>query len=262
MKAEEILAVTGHRPWPLRKGPWLMWQEWDRLLFAHWEVDAEKMRALVPGSLGLELFGGKCYVAVTPFRVMRLHARGVPPLPGFSSFPELNVRTYVTFDGKPGVYFFSLDAGALSAVLGARSAYALPYFYARMRMKTEGVAVNYFCCRTYTTPRQAKRRDEPQYASVKTAEFQGRYWPAGPVQEAAPGTLERFLVERYCLYAAEGRRLYRAEIHHVPWPLQPAAAKINVNTMAEAAEIELVGAPLLHFAEHIEVLVWGPERLK
>lgn len=262
MTAEEILRIQEHRPWPVPARPWRMWQEWDRLLFAHWEVDATRMRELVPDFLALDLFEGKCWVAVTPFRVTRLHPRGIPPVPGFSSFPELNVRTYVTVDNKPGVYFFSLDAGALSAVFGARSLYALPYFYARMRMKNEGIAVNYFCRRRYTTPRQPKRRDEPQNAAVKTADFQGRYWPAGPAQTAAPGSLERFLVERYCLYAVEGRRVYRAEIHHAPWPLQPAAAKIDANTMADAAGIQLLGAPLLHFAEHIEVLVWGPERLK
>jgi uncharacterized protein len=247
MTAEEILAVNQHRPWPLPQRPWVMRQEWHRLLFAHWAVEPAKVRPLVPPMLELDTREGRCWVAVTPFYLAGLRVRGLPRVPGTSSFPELNVRTYVRLNGKPGVYFFSLDAGAVLAVMGARLFYALPYFYAHMRVRYGAESVHYVSSRRH---------------KGKIAEFEADYGPVGSPSTPAPGSLEQFLVERYCLYAVQGRRVYRAEIHHVPWPLQPAKALIATNTVAQAAGIELPsGPPLLHFASYLEVLVWTPERL-
>src|SRR5690242_15233907 len=224
-----------------------MQQAWNNLLFAHWPLAPAIMRPLVPRCLDLDTFDGQCWVAVTPFVITDLAVRGVPPLPVFSHFPELNVRTYVRYQDKPGVFFFSLDAGSASAVFAARLFYALPYFYARMRAQVTPGKVRYRCHRT-----QAGR----------TAEFRAEYGAISPPHPAQPGTLPYFLCERCCLYAVEGRRLYRAEIHHPPWPLQDAAAEIAVNTMAQAAGITLPGEPAcLHFAQRVEVLVWWPERL-
>ncbi len=248
MDAKAILEQGAHRPWRTPSRPWVMRQDWNTLLFAHWRIAPERLRTLVPPALPLDVYEGFCWVAVTPFRVTGLRARGLPPVPGTTQFPELNVRTYVILDGKPGVYFFSLDAGAVSAVFGARLLYALPYFYARMRISEAGDRVAYAC----------RRRHMGQIA-----EFEARYYPTGPVRQAVPETLEHFLVERYCLYAVEGRRLYRAEIHHGPWPLQSAQAEISRNSMAETAGIRLPDdKPLLHFARRLEVLVWAPERVR
>ena len=247
MTAEEILAIHEHRPWPLPQRPWIMRQEWNRLLFAHWPIASEKMRALVPEPLRLDIREGRCWVAVTPFYLSGLRGRGLPPVPGMSSFPELNVRTYVTFDGKPGVYFFSLDAGSVSAVFGARAFYSLPYYYATMRVRYGPESVHFKSARNH---------------GGKVAEFEADYRSEGEPRRPAKGSLEEFLTERYCLYAVQGRRMYQAEIHHVPWPLHPAKADITTNTVAAAAGIELPAQPpLLHFARHLEVLVWTPERL-
>jgi uncharacterized protein len=246
MTAQEILRLHQHRPWPLPRRRWIMRQQWNRLLFAHWPLPPEVLRPLVPSGLALDTFDDRCWVAVTPF-----HLSGLRP-PGLSigglSFPELNVRTYVTFEGKPGVFFFSLDAGSVLAVFGARAFYALPYFYARMKMQFQGEAVHYRSRRSHLG---------------KLAEFEGRYRPVSPARHSVAGTLEHFLTECYCLYAMEATRLYRAEIHHVPWPLQEAEGEIARNTMAAAAGIELpADPPLLHYAREIEVLIWAPERLK
>ncbi len=246
MRPEEILRNHQHRPWPIPSGPWIMRQRWEKLLFAHWALPPEELRARVPRDLPLDTYGGRCWVAVTPFYLSGLHARGAP-LPRFS-FPELNVRTYVTLAGKPGVYFFSLDAGSVTAVFGARSVYALPYFYARMRVQADGENIRYCCRRSHLGT---------------VAEFEGSYWPVGAETYSVPGSLEHFLTERYCLYAVEAGRVYRAEIHHLPWPLQKAGAEVVRNTMAAAAGIELpLEPPLLHFASALDVLVWAPERLR
>jgi uncharacterized protein YqjF (DUF2071 family) len=228
-----------------------MKQNWHDLLFAHWEVAAEQIRRLVPSSLDLDLFSGKTYVAVAPFRMSGIRARMIPALPGLSHFPELNVRTYVRCRDIPGVYFFSLDAANLPAVWSARAAYGLPYFHAEMSARSSGEAIEY----------SSRRSQTADLHSHGPAEFRGRYWPISEPKRREKDALEYFLTERYCLYAVRRGKLLRAYIHHLPWPLQDAEAKIEVNTMAAAAGIELPESkPLMHFSRFLEVLIWKPER--
>jgi uncharacterized protein YqjF (DUF2071 family) len=241
-----LLQVAAHRPWSPPRGPWIMAQTWHDLLFAHWPLPPQVLRPLVPAQLPLDAYEGQCWLAVTPFHMSNVRPRGLPAIPGFSSLPELNVRTYVKVDNKPGVYFFSLDAGILSAVFAARSFYRLPYYYARMKVGVGGSGIRYHSVRRVPA----------------NAEFRGSYQPAAPVQLRPPGSLEHWLTERYCLYTTTGRSTFRAEIHHVPWPLQDAEAEIEVNTMAAAAGIKLPELPpLLHFSRKLDVLVWPLRRV-
>ena len=224
-----------------------MGQTWLDLLFAHWRVPKTALRALVPDELEIHTYEGQAWLGVTPFRLTGLRLRGTLPLPAASAFPELNVRTYVTEGTKPGIFFFSLDAANSFAVAAARRFYRLPYFRARMSARRRGARILY-----------ASRRTEP---GAHPRAFRARYRPVGPVFNAAPGTLEHFLTERYCLYTYEGQSLYRAEIHHPPWPLQEAEAAIEENTMVPRP-IELPDEPpLLHFAARQDVVVWPLEPL-
>jgi uncharacterized protein YqjF (DUF2071 family) len=232
-----------HRPWPLPRRPWTMGQTWDDLLFAHWPVAAEQLRPLLPDDLTLETFDGSAWIGVTPFRVNALRLRGLLPLPGVSSFLELNVRTYVTAQDKPGIWFFSLDASSQLAVEAARRMYKLPYFRARMSAARRGESIGFECARAEESGRA----------------FSARYRPDGDVFEAEAGSLEWFLAERYCLYTVDAGLLHRAEIHHGPWPLQPAEAEIDLNTMAP---VELPEAlPLCHFSRRQDVVIWPLERV-
>jgi len=240
-----LLQQTDHRTIALPGGPWIMKQTWHDLLFAHWAMAPALIRPLVPAELELDLFEQKGYVAVVPFWMSGIRARGAPPLPGLNSFPELNVRTYVLHQGVPGVYFWSLDAASLPAVWSARAAYGLPYFHAAMSIKSLGENLEY----------SSRRLQAP-----RPAEFRGRYHPIAPPRRRDKGSVEHFLTERYCLYTVRNGRVSRASIHHLPWPLQDAEAEIEINTMALPAGIELSQAkPLLHFARELEVLVWWPE---
>lgn len=251
MTADEILSARNHRPFPLPEKPWVMRQEWHDLLFAHWALDPDLIRPLVPAQLPLDLWEGQAYLAVAPFVVRALRARGMPSLWGISNFPEVNVRTYVTVEDKPGVYFFSLDAGNLSAVIGARVTYRLPYYPARMRIAdTDG--------RFVYTSRRVARQNRPDNPELRIT-----YSPCGDVLPWKPPSqsLERFLTERYCLYTVRTGRVVRANIHHVPWPLQPATAEIEKNTMTLPLNVALEGKPLLHFSRFLDVLVWSPERV-
>jgi uncharacterized protein len=233
--------VVDHRPWPLPRRSWIQGQSWDHLLFAHWRVPGEALRAHVPEVLPLESFDGACWLGITPFRVSGLRLRGTFPIPGVSSFLELNVRTYVGYGDKPGIWFFSLDAASRLAVEAARRMYGLPYHHAAMRAHWLGEAVDY-----------VSRRPDDGHA------FEARYRPTGVAAAPELGTLEYFLTERYCLYTTRGGELFRAEIHHPPWPLQRAEAEIRENTMAPPG-IELEGEPLLHFSERQDVVIWGLE---
>jgi len=226
-----------------------MTQTWHNLLFAHWPVDAGSLRALIPQGLQLDLYGGQPWVGVIPFRMTNVAPRGIPSIPFVSAFPELNVRTYVTVGGKPGVYFFSLDAGSTVAVAAARMLFGLPYFAARMRLDVSDGEVRY--------------ASEREPGSGAPAAFVGRYRPTGPVEPPLAGTLEHFLTERYCLYRVDDSlHTHRLEVHHEQWPLQVADATIERNTMAEAAGIRLPAtAPLLHYAHRMDMVAWAPYRV-
>jgi len=239
-----ILRATAHRPWPLPVRPWIARQSWHDLLFAHWPVEIAALRRLVPAALPLALHEGLAWVGVVPFRMSDVAPRGVPSLPGISAFPELNVRTYVSPGGRPGVYFFSLDATNRLAVAAARMLFGLPYHGTAMSCVRRGDEIDYACRRAGRVP----------------AEFRGRYRPTGPPAAPLPGTLAHFLTERYCLYTVRAdSQVRRLEIHHPPWALQPASADIEVNTMALAAGIALPPAPpLLHFAARQDVVCWWP----
>jgi uncharacterized protein YqjF (DUF2071 family) len=245
-----IVALTAHRPWPLPQSPWLMTQSWHNLLFAHWPVDAELLRAKLPAGLRLDLYDGQAWLGVVPFRMTNVAPRFVPAIPFVSEFAELNVRTYVTVGGKPGVYFFSLDAESAMAVTAARSLLHLPYFTADMSVRADGGGIDY----------ESRRTD----SSGAPAVFAARYQAVGPLFEAEPGSLDYFLTERYCLYNVDARfRAYRLDIHHVPWKLQRAEAVMSTNTMADAAGIRLPSiAPTLHFSARQDMLAWPPETLE
>jgi uncharacterized protein YqjF (DUF2071 family) len=244
----EILEDVRNRPWPLPDEPWILKQSWNDLLFAHWPVARDRLRELIPAFLELDTFDNEAWLAVTPFRLTDLSPRGIPALPWVSAFNEINVRTYVVYEGMPGVYFFSLDASSAMAVGGATTMFHLPYFLADIRADDDRGRLHY----------------KSRRSNGDGAEFEARYAPAGPVFEPDPGTLEYWLTERYCLYTHDAAaNAYRVEIHHKPWQLQIAEAEISMNTMAETAGIRLPSmAPRLHFARRQDVLTWSPHSLR
>jgi len=252
MDTQHALATTSDRPWPVPRRPWVMAQVWRKLLFAHWPLPPEQLRPHLPPDLPLDTFDGQAWVGVVPFLMEGVRFRGAPGIPTARRFPELNVRTYVTIDNKPGVYFFSLDAGSGLAVAGARALFALPYHHARFAVSVRGDNVRYRC----------ERRDGAS-SDTSRAIFEARYRPTGAVRFARAGSLEDWLTARYCLYTARGGHLLRGEIHHAPWPLQPAEADIIHNTMTEPASIHLPATPpLLHYSERLDVVVWPLRRVR
>ncbi len=229
-----------------------MAQVWHDLLFAHWPVAVDALRPFIPAELEIDTYDGEAWIGVVPFRMSGVRPRSFPAVRGLSSFPELNVRTYVRprdpRQGRPGVWFFSLDAGNPIAVAIARSVFHLPYYRARMSARNDGDTIVYDSHRTH--------RGE------HAADFRATYAPDGDGVFARPGTLEDWLTSRYCLYTQDRRkRLMRGDINHMLWPLQPAEAHFERNTMTAPYGIVLPNvAPLLHFSKRLEVVVWRLRR--
>ena len=231
----------------LRRRPWVMRMRWVDLLFAHWPVEADALRAKLPDGLELDLYDGQAWLGIVPFVMEDVGPRGLPAPPAAGRFPELNVRTYVRHEGRPGVWFLSLDAASKPAVEGARAGFGLPYFHAAMSAGHVREVVDYRSVRD-------DQRGEP-------ARFEARYRATGPVERAAPGSLEAWLTDRMRLFAADGEgRIARTEIMHRPWPLQPAAARIERNTMAEAHGLTLPDEPPhLLFSSRLHVRARSPK---
>ncbi|MHB0958507.1 MAG: YqjF family protein [Pirellulaceae bacterium] len=223
---------------------------WLDLAFLHWAVDPNVLTSRLPTGLSLDTYEDRAWLGITPFRMSGTRPRLVPPVPLVSSFPELNVRTYVVKDNKPGVWFLSLDAANTLAVLGARWLYDLPYHRARMSCVRRGDWIHY----------ESERRERGKCA----AKFVGRYRPLGSAYHASPGSLDHWLTERYCLYTVDSKgKLQRGEIHHAPWLLQRAEAEIEINSMAHASGIAMPDEPpLVHFSQCQEVVAWYLESVE
>lgn len=233
----------------------LMHQNWHHLLFLHWEVPPAPLQALLPPRLKLDTFEGKAYIGLVPFTLTGVRPILTPPLPWISSFHEVNVRTYVHLDGRdPGVWFFSLDASSTIAVAAARAAYHLAYFEAEMDFRVGEGAL--------PTIELASRRTDARGTLPANAHV--RYRPVeGPVQPAAPGTLDHFLIERYILYSQdEERRLYRARVHHQAYPVQRADVLALDETLIWAAGVKRAeNVDVRHYAREVNVKVYPLEKV-
>lgn len=246
-----ILDVVAHRPYELPPGRWRMAQRWSDLLFAHWPIPVDEMAPLLPAGLEVDTFDGYAWVGVVPFWMDQVRTRAVGEscitVPGTASFCELNLRTYVRSraTGLGGVYFFSLDAGSALAVIGARTLFHLPYFFASMSRKIGSAKTIEYNSRRLLTNGCVR--------------FEARYRGLGEVAEpSSDGTLEHFLTARYCLFAPHAGRVLVGHIHHLPWPLEAAEAEIVINELPAAHGITLPEVPpVLHFARELHVFIWS-----
>jgi uncharacterized protein YqjF (DUF2071 family) len=232
----EVLEQIEHRPWPPPDEPWSQAQTREDVLFAHWRVGLDDAARLLPPDLPLDTFDGDAWLGIVSFRLANLRLRGLPPVPRLA-FEQLDIRTYVTVDGRPGVWLCSMEVSNPVLLEAARRVHRLPAYRARMSSASDGGV-------------------HVAEASRGGLGFTARYRPAGEPFAAEPGTLEHFLTERYCVYTADGGRLYRAELHHQPWQLQPAEATIASATLAP---LPLEGRPLSLYAATQDVLVWPLE---
>ncbi len=266
---DAVLDTLDHRPYPLPTRKWRLTQQWNDVLFAHWPIPPAAMAPLLPLGLEPDLFDGHAWAGVVPFWMDEVRTRtlgdATVTVPTVSTFPELNLRTYVRSrrTGLQGVYFFSLDAGSPLAVAGARLFFHLPYYPAIIHHKNTPAGIE------YTSRRLLTRTPVHFEATYRGLGLPARPKPAGGPEILAslhvapdPTSIEHFLTERYALFTPHSRRLSVGHIHHLPWPLEPAEAEIRVNDLPAAHGIYLPKRPpILHFARSLEVFLWslGPE---
>lgn len=222
-------------------GPPQGYQRWLDLLFLHWPVPLQTIRALVPKELELDLYDGQAWVGLVSFEMRGVRHRCVPRVAAFG-FLETNVRTYVRYKGEPGVYFLSLEAASWIAVRGARLGWGLPYFHADMSASiTNGTLV-------YTSRR----------AGQSGAQLDLSYRRVGPMGPSEPGTPEFFFLERYLLFVRRGGRIRRGQVSHVPYPVHRAELISLEETLVSAAGLEVSGPPtFVHASPGVDVEVFG-----
>ncbi|MCM3568556.1 YqjF family protein [Neobacillus mesonae] len=242
----DIMNDNSHRPWPLPSKNWIMRQTWRNLLFAHWPVPAEQLRPLIPAVLDIDTYEQSAWLGVVVFHIDGIYLRGLSPLSIVPAFPEINLRTYVRHQGKPGVFFLSLDVSNWASLHIAKRWYHLPYRAADISCRQHDGAFYY----------ESIRKKSPSVT------FKGSYAPSSEVYFSKQGVIDHWLTERYCLYSTDNRKnLYCGEIHHNPWPLQLADSEIH-HTLFSPFQLEpRENKAICHFSKGVDTLFWNIKKI-
>ncbi|GDY00684.1 hypothetical protein LBMAG49_00130 [Planctomycetota bacterium] len=235
------LRVTSHRSEPLPKHAWRLSMDWDDLVMMHWPADGAVLQRLLPNGLEIEEREGSAWLGVVPFMMRRVRSRWLPPIPFTNAFPELNLRTYVRHRGKPGIWFFSLDAASLLAVRSARAAFSLPYFDARMRCERRGNDVHY----------QSERTDRRAMA----ARLDVRWTMPTSFAPPAVGSMPHWFVERYRMFLSQRGRIRTGHVAHPPWQLAEVDVQIEQCDMTRICGLKLTGKPAFTHAAARQTVV-------
>ena len=237
-----IILHTSHRPWALPSGKWAYYQEWNRVLFMHWKVPANEIQQLLPANLTLDTHNNTAWISLVPFTMEKIRPNGIPAFTPISNFHEINVRTYVTADNKPGVYFLNIEAQKYLSAYIARQLSGLSYEKSVIERQIDSIQ------HTYKSVNQSK-------AFQLNAVFE----TGNPVNNKTP--LDIWLTERYCLYLGVNNQLYRYQIHHQPWELQEVQLK-SLETVYTIGNISLNRPPdLAHYSEGVQVIAWKREQV-
>lgn len=236
---QKLLNDIAHRPWEMPAGKWEFYQEWNDAIFLHWEVDMNALRLLVPENLEIDTFNGKCYVSIVAFTMQKIRPRNLPPVKFISDFHEINVRTYVTKNGKPGVYFLNIEAQKWISVIVAKNLSGLPYEKARISRTSN----NY-------------HSENP----LKKYHLDIHFTPMEMISEKKP--LDLWLTERYCLYLESQSKLYRYDIHHSPWELQKLKLPtLNISYKINDLTFTSDNLHSKHYSKGVKVISWNKERV-
>ncbi|WP_135820665.1 YqjF family protein [Halostella litorea] len=222
----------------------LVSMRWRDLLFAHYPVALDRLRPRLPDAVSLETFDGQAWLGVVALTMTDVRPRFAP----FGrTFPQVNLRTYVTIEGDPGVYFLSMDADERLAVTAARRTLGVPYYLSDASIRRRGSAV--------TVTSERVQAGEPD------ARLRATYEPDGPLEPVADGSFEDFAIDRYRLYLPGRGGIYTALVDHDPWRLRTATAEIAENTLFSAAGVGRPSAdPRLHVAPAYDATLRDPGR--
>lgn len=237
MAMKEILNTTEHRPWAIPSGRWKFYQEWNDVVFLHWQVELHELQPFVPKELEIDLFEGKPWVSLVAFTMEKVRPRCAPAVRVLSTFDEVNIRTYVRWNNKVGVYFLSIEGGKRLSCAIAKRVSGLPYRFSRMQ-------------------RTAHRYSSANAEFDDTIEIE--YGIAGRLREKT--ALDTWLTERYALFQERRSAVLSFEIHHAEWSLREIEVHRG-DIWYKRFEQLLHGAPnKVHYSEGVRVVAWGKEK--
>lgn len=239
MKVSELLQNSTHRPWPLPHEKWKFYQEWNKALFLHWEVEENELRKWVPSEIEIDLFEGKPWVSLVAFTMNSIRPRLLPALAPISDFHEINIRTYVKYKGKPAVYFLSIEGGKRLSCWVAKTVSELPYRYSNIK------------------------RNEGEYRS-ENSEFGDkldlRFTIGSPVLEKEP--IDLWLTERYALVQNGEKSINQFEIHHVKWPVRQIILEKAEITYRRFSSLFSGNPDKVNYSEGVQVVAWGKNQFQ
>lgn len=237
MKINEILNSTVHRPWKMPSESWRFYQEWNRAIFLHWEVELEELLKFVPQELEIDLFEGKPWVSLVAFTMEKIRPKYLPAFPPISNFHEINIRTYVKSKGKTGVYFLSIEGGKKISCSVAKSMSELPYRFSKIKR----TANTYKACN-----------------SAFNDQFLIKYEVG--IDKPGKSELDKWLTERYALFQDTKNAINEFEIHHLEWPIK----EININQLEynyqRFSKLFKAQPKLTHYSEGVQVIAWDKKR--
>ncbi|WP_417588428.1 YqjF family protein [Owenweeksia hongkongensis] len=238
MTTSEILKTTDHRPWKLPTGNWKYYQEWNDAVFLHWEVEYSELRKFIPENIEIDLFDGKPWVSLVAFKMEKIRPKNLPSFPPVSNFDEINIRTYVKFNNKSGVYFLSIEAGSKISSQIAKSLSKLPYRYSKMN------------------------RQEIHYQSFN-AEYSDNFEMAYQIgqKQTEKTKIDKWLVERYALFQDDKGHTNEFEIHHIEWPTYKVELKKLMIDYPRFGNLLSSSPTLAHYSPGVQVIAWGKKKL-
>lgn len=241
-KIDNIIHDISHRPWTLPNGQWNYYQEWNNVLFLHWKVPEDELLQLIPSGVMIDKFNGETWVSLVAFTMEKIRPRMLPSVSTISDFHEVNVRTYLIRDNKPGVYFLTIEAEKLVSTFVAKYLSGLPYEKTLINRQQQDITQKYFS--------KNERKGFTLDASFTVGQ-----------KVMVKSEIDRWLTERYCLYLNKNNQVYRYEIHHKPWELYQVEIS-NLITNYKIGEIFLNRKPdLTHYSDGVKVVAWKRENI-
>lgn len=236
MKIAEIIKNDHHRPWPMPPGTWKFYQEWNRVVFLHWRVPLDELKKLVPSQLEIDTFGGQAWISLVAFTMEKIRPRYIPPFPPISNFHEINIRTYVKYNNKAGVYFLSIEGGKRFSCFLARQISGLPYRYSKInRSKNDYISKN----------------------NIYKDELLIQYSAGKKIQQ--PSATDKWLTERYALFDDADKKIVTYELHHMPWEIHELSIEKAAISYPRFGNLIHNAPDVAHYSNGVKVVAWGKE---
>lgn len=231
MKLREILNTTEHRPWPMPATAWKFYQEWENVVFLHWQVAIEDLKEFVPDSLTIDLYEGRAWVSLLIFDLKNMRPKFLPAFPPISNFYEINLRTYVSAENKGGIYFLKLEASNLISAKLAKILTKLPYVHSHLKREPNSIIAT-----------------NKKLSSNLQLDYE-----IGSLKEKKD--IDSWLMERYVLFQVDNAGIHKIEIHHFEWNTYKLYIKNLVCNYPKFQK--LINPPALtHYSTGVQVVGW------